>query len=199
MSTSTSASRSWQTCSTPLPRGHSRTTRGQSWRALAAVRVRRMRRPPLQSDVRVRRQGAAMRQVGADHTPRQVFRSIQRHLPPALALAGKLAGQGAVEANADGARITLSDGRKVLDFGSYAVALLGHRNAAVVDVVRAQLAAMPVSSRTLVNPVTVRAAEEVVGYLDGALPRVYFGLTGADAVEAATKLARIVTGRPRVL
>lgn len=132
-------------------------------------------------------------------TAQEAFAVAARHLPPALAFAGKLTGRGAVEAQADGARITLSDGRSVLDFGSYAVTLLGHRHPAVLDAVRAQLEIMPVSSRTLVNPTTARAAERLVAYLGGTLPRVYFGLNGSDAVEAAIKLARLATGRPRVL
>ncbi|SDH48838.1 putrescine aminotransferase [Actinokineospora alba] len=130
---------------------------------------------------------------------RAVFQTVARHFTRATAFSGKLAGQGAVEHSADGATVTLSDGRTMLDFGSYAVTLLGHRHPAVVAAVRAQLDAMPVSSRSLVNPVTAAAAERLVGYFDGLLPRLYFGLNGADVVEAAVKLARLVTGRPRVL
>jgi putrescine aminotransferase len=129
----------------------------------------------------------------------QVFRAVSRHFTRSSALSGKLAGLGAVEARAQGARITLSDGRSMLDFGSYAVTLLGQRHPAVVEAVRGQLDTMPVSSRSLVNPVTAAAAERLAGYLGGTLPRVYFGLNGADAVEVAVKLARLTTGRRRVL
>ncbi|GAA3735488.1 aspartate aminotransferase family protein [Streptomyces tremellae] len=132
------------------------------------------------------------------------FDLIRRHFSPKLALAGSFAGRGATEAAASGARVTLSDGRTALDFGSYAVALLGHRHPAVLAAVRAQLDVLPASTRSLANPVAARAAARLAGYLgaDSAqrpLPKVYFGLNGADAVEVAVKLARLATGRGRVL
>ncbi|MCA1224285.1 aspartate aminotransferase family protein [Streptomyces sp. 8L] len=137
--------------------------------------------------------------------PADPFDLIRRHLSPKLALTGSFAGRGATEASADGCRVTLSDGRTALDFGSYAVTLLGHRHPAVLAAVRAQLAAMPPSTRSLANPFAARAAARLAGYVADAgtgerpLPKVYFGLNGADAVEVAVKLARLATGRGRVL
>lgn len=130
---------------------------------------------------------------------KDTFRRVKRHFSPALALAGKFTGQGAVEAAAEGSRVTLSDGRSMLDFGSYAVALLGHRNPAVVAAVRAQLDVMPASTRTVQSPVPPLAAESLTGYLGGGLDRVFFGCGGADAVEVSVKLARMATGRTSVI
>ncbi|MEZ0111068.1 putrescine aminotransferase [Catenulispora sp. EB89] len=127
------------------------------------------------------------------------FKQVKKHFSPSLAMAGKFMGQGAVETSAEGCRVTLSDGRQALDFGSYAVALLGHRNVAVVRAVREQLDRMPTSTRSVLNPVPALAAETVVDYLGGALPKVYFGGGGADAVEVAVKLARVATGRSTVI
>ncbi|MYR54885.1 aspartate aminotransferase family protein, partial [Streptomyces sp. SID625] len=42
---------------------------------------------------------------------KETFRRVRRHFSPALAVAGKFTGQGAVEASAEGCRVTLSDGR----------------------------------------------------------------------------------------
>ncbi|MFD0889773.1 aminotransferase class III-fold pyridoxal phosphate-dependent enzyme, partial [Streptosporangium algeriense] len=123
--------------------------------------------------------------AAAPDIARVTFRRIQRHMSPGIALSGKFAGQGAVEASASGCEVLLSDGRSVLDFGSYAVTLLGHRNPAVVAAVRSQLDAMPTSTRSLASPVSALAAERVSDYLGGGLNRVYFGINGADAVEAA--------------
>ncbi|MEV4625692.1 aspartate aminotransferase family protein [Micromonospora sp. NPDC049523] len=130
---------------------------------------------------------------------RTTFRRLRAHMSPALALAGKFAGQGEVETSAQGCWVRLSDGRRVLDFGSYAVTLIGHRHPEVVAAVAAQLGTMPVSTRSLGNPVAAVAAEELVGYLGSSLPRVYFGTNGADAVEVAVKLARLATGRKTVV
>ena len=131
--------------------------------------------------------------------PRLVFDRVRAHLSPKLAFTGKFVGQGAVEVSARGSRVRLSDGRSVLDFGSYAVALLGHRHPDVVAAAHRQLDLMPTSTRTLANPVTAEAAESLSSYLGGALPKVYFGLNGSDAVEVAVKLARLAAGRDRVL
>jgi putrescine aminotransferase len=116
-----------------------------------------------------------------------------------MALAGRLAGRGAVEVSAEGCRVELSDGRTALDFGSYAVGLLGHRHPDVVAAVHRQLDVMTTATRVLVNPVTAAAAARLADYLGGALSRVYFGLNGTDAVEAAVKLARLASGRQRVV
>ncbi|MEU1628572.1 aspartate aminotransferase family protein [Streptomyces sp. NPDC020096] len=129
----------------------------------------------------------------------EVFAKLRKHLSPKLALTGKFAGKGAVETTAEGSRVTLSDGRSVLDFGSYAVTLLGHRHPAVLKAVRQQLDLMPTSTRSLANPVTAEAAARLADYLGGSLPKVHFGLNGADAVEVAVKLARLASGRDRVL
>ncbi|MFD8480273.1 aspartate aminotransferase family protein [Kitasatospora sp. NPDC059673] len=132
-------------------------------------------------------------------TPTDVFDRLRRHFSPKLALSGGFAGRGAVEVAAEGCRVTLSDGRTALDFGSYAVTLLGHRHPAVTAAVRAQLDAMPTATRSLANPVAAEAAAHLSGYLGDTLPKVYFGLNGADVVEVAVKLARLATGRTRIL
>ncbi|GAA2149034.1 aspartate aminotransferase family protein [Kitasatospora kazusensis] len=137
--------------------------------------------------------------TGASAAPAEVFERLRRHFSPKLALTGGFAGRGAVEQRAEGCRVTLSDGRTVLDFGSYAVTLLGHRHPAAVAAVRRQLDAMPASTRSLANPVAAEAAACLSGYLGDVLPKVYFGLNGADVVEVAVKLARLATGRGRVV
>ncbi|MFJ9628145.1 aspartate aminotransferase family protein [Streptomyces sp. NPDC101175] len=131
--------------------------------------------------------------------PADTFELIRRHLSPRLALTGSFAGRGATEVAADGCRVTLSDGRTALDFGSYAVTLLGHRHPDVLAAVRAQLDAMPTSTRSLANPTAAGAAARLAEYFRLALPKVYFGLNGADVVEVAVKLARLATGRSRVV
>ncbi len=142
--------------------------------------------------------------MNREHTVRAfdakaTFKQVKKHFSPSAALAGKFTGQGAVESSSEGCRVTLSDGRTVLDFGSYAVALLGHRNPAIVEAVKDQLDLMPTSTRTVQNPAPAQAAESIAGYVGANLNRVYFGCGGADAVEAAIKLARLATGRSTVI
>jgi putrescine aminotransferase len=130
-----------------------------------------------------------------------VFARIRAHFSPRTAATSRLYGRNAVEAAAIGSRVELSDGRTALDFGSYAVGLLGHRSPRVIAAVREQLDAMTISTRILGNPAPATAAAALCDYVgaESGLSRVYFGLNGADAVEAAVKLARLSTGRHRVL
>ncbi|MFI9202519.1 aspartate aminotransferase family protein [Streptomyces sp. NPDC053048] len=135
-----------------------------------------------------------------DGTARGALDAIRRHLSPQLALVYGMNGSGAIEAIGEGARVRLSDGRRALDFGSYAVTLLGQRHPAVLAAVREELDAMPVSTRVLGNRTTARLASALAAYADPErLTKVWLGLNGSDAVEAALKLARLATGRTRVL
>ena len=127
------------------------------------------------------------------------FRRIRRHLSPPVALVGKVMGGGALEETGAGSWLRRSDGRDVLDFGSYAVTLLGRGDPAVLAAVRRQLDDLPASTRCLANEVTPAAAEALVEYLAGPWTRVHFGTNGADAVEVALKLARVATGRTVVV
>lgn len=128
-----------------------------------------------------------------------VFASLRRHLSPGAALAAKVIGGGATEDSATGATVTLSDGRRALDFGSYGVTLLGHRHPAVIAALNAGLERMPTATRVLANPVTAAFSAELVERCGEPLRRVWLGSDGADAVEAALKLARRRSGRMRVL
>lgn len=122
------------------------------------------------------------------------------HLTAGLHDLHRLLGRGAAEVAGEGATVTLTNGRSVLDFGSYAVTLLGHRPAPVVDAVRRALDTLPTSTRLLANPTTTALAARLV---DAAGPsdrtRVLLGLNGSDVVEAALKLAMATSDRTGVL
>ena len=76
--------------------------------------------------------------------------------------------------------------------------MLGHRNPAVADAIRGFLDSdIPNWFPSRVNPWAGRLARrlcERTGYSN-----VFFGMSGADAVEAALKLARAATRKPRIL
>src|SRR3954465_13994205 len=108
--------------------------------------------------------------VAAVHT--DVYGIVRRHISPGLALGYKMVGHGAHEESASGATVRLSDGREVVDFGSYAVTLLGHGCRPVVDAVAAQLATMPTATRALANPTVAGFVDDLVGRFDGTLDRV---------------------------
>jgi 4-aminobutyrate aminotransferase len=97
---------------------------------------------------------------------------------------------------AEGAHLYTVDGRDILDFGSgIGVVNLGHNHPAVVAAARAQLDRLWHTSVTALNQPAIVAAEALVGITPPGLDQVFLCNSGAEAVEAAIKLARKATGR----
>lgn len=93
-----------------------------------------------------------------------------------------------------------SEGVRYLDFlAGIAVNSLGHAHPVLVEAVSRQVATLVHVSNYFANPPQLELAERLLR-LSGAgeTGRVYFGNSGAEAIEAAIKLARR-TGRPRIL
>jgi acetylornithine/N-succinyldiaminopimelate aminotransferase len=93
-------------------------------------------------------------------------------------------------ARGEGCRVWDVDGRGYLDLiGGIAVSVLGHAHPALVDAVSRQVATLAHSSNLALHEPGVRLAERLVELLGGD-GRVFFGNDGAEANEAAFKLAR---------
>lgn len=135
----------------------------------------------------------------AERAADDVFHDLRDHVSPPIALGARLFGRNAYEVEAEGAVVRLSDGRELLDFSSYAVTLFGHRHPTVVAAVADQLGRMPTSTRILGNPLQAAFATALAAELGDPFQYVWCGLSGADAVEAALKLARRASGRTRIL
>lgn len=92
------------------------------------------------------------------------------------------------------------EGTKYLDFlGGIAVNSLGHAHPVVVEAASRQAALMVHVSNYFATPSQLELAERLKRITGaGDAGRVYFGNSGAEANEAAFKLARR-TGRPRIL
>ncbi|MDH2388023.1 acetylornithine transaminase [Streptomyces sp. HNM0663] len=97
-----------------------------------------------------------------------------------------------------GSTVWDASGRAYTDFtGGIAVNTLGHAHPAVADAVAAQIARLGHVSNLFVSEPAVALAERLVGLL-GRPGRVFFANSGAEAVEAAFKIARR-TGRTHVV
>ncbi|QTT77507.1 acetylornithine transaminase [Streptomyces mobaraensis NBRC 13819 = DSM 40847] len=97
-----------------------------------------------------------------------------------------------------GATVRDADGRTYVDFvGGIAVNALGHAHPAVVRAVSDQIATLGHVSNLYVAEPPVALAERLLE-LAGREGRVFFSNSGAEAVEAAFKIARR-TGRPYVV
>jgi acetylornithine aminotransferase len=97
-----------------------------------------------------------------------------------------------------GAHVWDEEGREYVDLvAGIAVNALGHAHPAVVDAVGRQVATLGHTSNLVANEPSVRLAERLLE-LAGRDGRVFFANSGAEANEAAFKLARR-TLRPRIV
>ncbi|GAA6760131.1 aspartate aminotransferase family protein [Thermus oshimai] len=128
------------------------------------------------------------------------FTLFERHVNPGLAGLLRFTGLDRVESHAEGPYVWDTTGKRYLDFlGLYGTLNLGHRHPKVVEAVKRQLDRMPMSVRVLVSEPTARLAAKLAEITPEGLEMVFFGNSGAEAVEAAIKLARAHTGRPTLV
>jgi putrescine aminotransferase len=128
---------------------------------------------------------------------RTTMARYRAHLSKARAALGEMFG-GDVEASSDGAWVCTSTGRRLLNCGGYGVFLTGARHPRVLAAVREQLDANPVATRLLIEPQVAAAAEALASTTPDGLDRVHFACGGAEAVEAALKMAR-ANGKRRLI
>jgi 4-aminobutyrate aminotransferase len=102
----------------------------------------------------------------------------------------------------EGAIVTDVDGNRFLDFNAgIAVVATGHCHPEVVKAIQDQAARLiHMSGTDFYYENMVALAEKLASIAPGGVERrVYFGNSGAEAVEAAIKLARYYTGRHRFI
>jgi putrescine aminotransferase len=122
--------------------------------------------------------------------PHEIARLYRRNLSSGRARLGEMLG-GQVEVESNGAWVTTSDGEKYLNAGGYGVFLHGSRHPTVVGEVERQLRTHPVATRVFLEPAAARAAELLTSVTPDGLNRVFFANSGAEATEAAIKIARL--------
>jgi putrescine aminotransferase len=120
---------------------------------------------------------------------RDVVGVYNRHLSRGRASLAEMTG-GVQEVSSAGAIVYDADGTDYLDCGGYGVFLLGHRHPAVTAAVIAQVQRHPMSTRLLLEPTAAQAARALAETTPAGLDRVHFVNSGAEATEAAIKLAR---------
>lgn len=100
---------------------------------------------------------------------------------------------------AEGVYVWDAEGRRYLDFlGGYGALNTGHNHPRILKAV-ARVQQAPNLLQAALNPLAGVLAHNLAQILPGSLERAFFGNSGAEAVEGALKLARIATGRPRIV
>jgi ornithine--oxo-acid transaminase len=125
----------------------------------------------------------------------------QRHLNPQMGRILKTLGFDRTWSGGEGAHLIDDHGRRYLDmFGGYGVFAVGRNHpcviAALEEALEARTGNMPQLGVTLLSGVL---AERLLERAPGSVAAMIPANTGTESVEAAIKVARAATGRPRVL
>ena len=98
-----------------------------------------------------------------------------------------------------GSGMTTLSGRYLLDFHGNNVHQLGFGNEVVINRIKEQMETLSFSPRRYTNQPAVELAEKLASLLPGDLNRCLFAPGGTSAVGMALKLARLVTGKYKVI
>ncbi|MFD4696650.1 aspartate aminotransferase family protein [Streptomyces niveus] len=103
-------------------------------------------------------------------------------------------------AGADGSYFWDHDGNRYLDFTSGLVfANIGYQHPAVVAAIQEQAAKLTTFAPAFAIDVRSEAARLIAERTPGDLDKIFFTNGGAEATENAVRMARLHTGRPKVL
>src|SRR5947209_2991175 len=100
----------------------------------------------------------------------------------------------------EGVWIYTSNGDRYLDlYGGHAVAGTGHCHPHVVKAIREQTAKILFYSNLVYSEARARAAEKLVSIAPAQLSKAFFCNSGTEANENAMRMARMTTGREKVI
>ena len=103
-------------------------------------------------------------------------------------------------ASGRGTRVWDHSGREYLDFSSQLVNVnIGHQHPAVVQAIREQAELLTTIAPSTVNLARGEAAKRIVARAPSGFDKVFFTNGGADANENAIRMARLHTGRDKIL
>jgi len=114
--------------------------------------------------------------------------------------AGLLKKRGANLLSGQGAWLTTTDGRRLLDFAvGHGVAALGHCHPHWVAAVQRQVAELTTCPDSFATPRRAELLQRLLPLLPGDFDRLFLCNSGTEAVEAALKFARGTSGRTGVV
>lgn len=100
----------------------------------------------------------------------------------------------------EGAWVWTSEGDRYLDlYGGHAVCATGHSHPHVVEAIKSQAEKVLFYSNLVYSDVRAAAAEKLVSIAPDPLSKVFFCNSGTEANENAMRMARLTTGREKVV
>ena len=102
--------------------------------------------------------------------------------------------------DAEGCYFIDVDGKRYLDFSAQLMCVnLGHKNAAVIRAIQEQARTLPYIAPAYATDVRVELSRLLLDVLPRGLTKFFFTTSGTEANEAAFKIARMYTGRTKII
>ena len=102
--------------------------------------------------------------------------------------------------DAEGCYFTDAAGRRYLDFSSQLMCVnLGHKNQAVIQAIQEQAAALPYIMPGYATTTRAELSKLLLEVLPTGLEKFFFTTSGTEANEAAFKIARMYTGKTKII
>ena len=102
--------------------------------------------------------------------------------------------------DAEGCYFTDVDGKKYLDFSSQLMCSnLGHKNKAVIDAICDQARKLPYIAPSFTCDARAELSKLLLEVVPQGLEKFFFTTSGTEAVEAAIKIARLYTGKYKII
>ncbi|WNM24913.1 aspartate aminotransferase family protein [Demequina capsici] len=103
-------------------------------------------------------------------------------------------------ASGSGVKVWDFDGNEYLDFSSQLVNVnIGYQHPAVVTAIQEQAARLATVGPAYANDARAKAAQKILEHAPEGMQKIFFTNAGADANENAIRMARLHTGRDKVL
>src|SRR5215468_11759887 len=102
--------------------------------------------------------------------------------------------------DAEGCYFVTADGKRYLDFSSQLMCVnLGYKNAAVIKAIEEQARTLPYIAPSYATDARAELSELLLEVLPKGLDKFFFTTSGTEANEAAFKIARMVTGKTKII
>jgi len=102
--------------------------------------------------------------------------------------------------DAEGCYFIDVNGKRYLDFSAQLMCVnLGHKNPAVIRAIEEQARALPYIAPAYASDARAKLSNLLVDVLPGGLEKFFFTTSGTDANEAAFKIARMYTGKSKII
>jgi taurine--2-oxoglutarate transaminase len=103
-------------------------------------------------------------------------------------------------ADAEGCYFIDGNGKRYLDFSSQLMCVnLGHKNPAVITAIEDQARKLPFIGPGYATDVRAELSKELLTVLPKGLEKFFFATSGTEANEAAFKIARMYTGKTKII